>query len=417
MQTADKAKTEQAAEARILSEGGAVSKRDQASSPAQRSTETVEYERVEPEGGPQSRAGGKPPWDLLFFAAIVLLPFLASLIYFVFVADDQYTAEARFTVRSLADNGPENTTISLMQMAPAPQDAYVVASFIHSTELLERIGKRIDYRAMFSRDSHDFIGTFGKDEPTEAFLDYWKGQVTAYIDGPSNIITLRVQTFRPEDSVQLAKAILDESEKLLNELSDRSRRDMIAGAMAEVDRAGKTYGDTLAALNNFQKEAALLNPQAAAMETGMLLTGLTAKKLELDSRLFTLQQSGGTNGPNYRQLQIARQSLESQIEDMRGKLTGTEDASVANSLTQFSRLETDRMVAEKLYEATRSNYEMTLAAAMRKALYLTIFVKPVLPEEALYPRRIASPLLMLVAFFVIWSILRLAWASVEDHRL
>lgn len=416
MQTADTVKTDQTAQAQILSEGGPVSK-SKKEAPAQRGAETVDYERVEPDSGQQTQTGGKPPWDLLLFAAIVILPFLASLIYFVFIAEDQYTAEARFTVRSLADNSPEVVTVSLLNMAPAPQDAYVVTSFIHSTALLDRIRDRIDYRAMFRRSGYDFIGSFSDNGSSEAFLDYWKGQVSAYIDGPSNIITLRVRTFRPEDSIRLANAILEESEKLINELSDRSRHDMIAGSMAEVERAGKAYGATLAALNNFQKQSALLNPQVSAMETGALLTGLIAKKLEFDSRLFMLQQSGGTNSPAYRQLLIGREAMEAQIEEMRGKMTGSENKSFADSLAEFSRLDTDRMVAEKLYEATRRNYEMTLMAAMRKGLYLTVFVKPLLPEEALYPRRFLTPLLMLIGFFVLWAVVRLIWASVEDHRL
>lgn len=380
--------------------------------------ETVEYSRTQDRPQAMPKAGGRTPWRLIVFSLIVLVPFLASVMYYAFVAADQYTAEARFAVRSLADEEKEDESdVSILKMTPASQDAYVVTSFIHSTEILRRIGAYLDYRAMFVRDGSDFYAEFDPDDSAEEFLSYWNNQVYTYIDGPSGIVVLRVRTFSPEDSIKLANAILEESEKLINELSTRSRNDMIASARAEVERTGKTYGEALAALNRFQKESGLLSPEAQAEQTGKLLTGLMAQKLELDSRLFVIQQSNGIDSPTYRQLVLGRSSIEAQIEELRNQMTGKEVESYANTLNAFARLETDRMVAEKLYEATRHHYDMSLAAAMRKALYLTVFVQPMLPEEALYPRRIMTPVLTLFFLFVLWAILSLAWASIEDHRL
>lgn len=381
-------------------------------------TETVEFSRAQDTSQAVPQAGGRTPWRFIAFALVVLVPFLASTLYYAFIASDQYTAEARFAVRSLAEEGTdEESSAGILKMSPASQDAYVVTSFIHSTEILRRIGTRLDYRAMFVRDGSDFYAELDPDSSAEAFLTYWNGQVSTYIDGPSGIVVLRVRTFTPEDSIKLANAILEESETLINELSARSRNDLIESARAEVERSGKTYGEALAGLNRFQKESGLLSPQAQAEETGRLLTGLLAQKLELDSRLFVIQQSNGIDSPTYRQLVLGRNSIEAQIEELRNQMTGAEVESYANTLNTFTRLETDRMVAEKLYEATRRHYEMSLAAAMRKALYLTVFVHPMLPEEALYPARIMTPLLVLFFCFVLWATLSLAWASVEDHRL
>lgn len=380
--------------------------------------EPVEYSRAEDRAQAVPKAGGRTPWRLIIFALIVLVPFLASALYYAFIAADQYTAEARFAVRSLADEGTEEgSDAGILKMSPASQDAYVVTSFIHSTEILRRIGTHLDYKAMFVRDGSDFYAEFDPQDSAEEFLKYWNYQVSTYIDGPSGIVVLRVRTFSPEDSIKLANAVLEESEKLINELSARSRNDMIESARAEVERTGKTYGTALAELNRFQKESGLLSPQAQAEETGKLLTGLMAQKLEFDSRLFVIQQSNGIDSPTYRQLVLGRNSVEAQIEDLRNQMTGKEVESFANTLNAFSRLETDRMVAEKLYEATRRHYDMALAAAMRKALYLTVFVRPMLPEEALYPERLMTPVLVIFFCFVLWATLSLAWASIEDHRL
>ncbi|PZR47956.1 MAG: capsule biosynthesis protein, partial [Stutzerimonas stutzeri] len=226
---------------------------------ASAAVETVEYSRAGAQAQAEPKAGGRTPWRFVLFALIVLVPFLASVLYYGFIAADQYTAEARFAVRSLAEESKdEDSDAGILSMSPASQDAYVVTSFIHSSEILQRIGARLDYKAMFVRDGSDFYAEFDPEESAEAFLDYWNHQVSTYIDGPSGIVILRVRTFSPENSIALANAILEESEKLINELSVRSRNDMIESARAEVERTGKTYGATLAELNRFQKESGLL---------------------------------------------------------------------------------------------------------------------------------------------------------------
>ena len=394
--------------------------------PAQRARtdlEEIEYIPVHDGNEPETQSGGKPPLRLIGFILLVILPFLASSVYYAFIASDQYVAEARFAVRAVSGTGDTSDAsdpggpTSALNMRSASQDAYVVTSFIHSTEILNRIGKKIDYRSMFIRQNADFMSRFGSSRSDEEFLKYWNDHVTAYIDVTSGIITLKVRTFSPDDSVKLADAIIEESEKLINELSERARNDIVQSMKADVQKSGKAYGDTLIALNQFQNASGLLSPQTQAKNSGAILTGLLAQKLEFETRLFVMRQSNAQNSPTYQQLNLAKESLDAQIEKMKSALTGPENASLAKSLLEYSRLETDRMIAEKLYESSQKNYDAVLAEALRKTLYLAVFVKPVLPDESIFPRRVSTPLIILLALVVTWATLSLIWASVEDHRI
>jgi capsular polysaccharide transport system permease protein len=394
--------------------------------PAQRARtdiEDIEYIPVHDSSEPETQSGGKPPLRLIGFVLLVILPFLASSVYYAFIASNQYVAEARFAVRAVSgagdtsDAGDPGGATSALNMRSASQDAYVVTSFIHSTEILNRIGKKLDYRAMFTRQNADFLSRFSSARSDEEFLKYWNDHVSAYIDVTSGIITLKVRAFTPDDSVKLADAIIEESEKLINELSERARNDIVQSMKADVQKSGKTYGDTLAALNQFQNASGLLSPQMQAKNSGTLLTGLLAQKLEFETRLFVMRQSNAQNSPTYQQLNLAKDSLDAQIEKMRSELTGPENASLAKALLDYSRLETDRMIAEKLYESAQKNYDAVLAEALRKTLYLAVFVKPVLPDESIFPRRVSTPLIILLALIVTWATLSLIWASVEDHRI
>lgn len=369
---------------------------------------------------PQTRAGGRPPFAVMSFIAFVILPFIASVLYFAFIASDQYTAEARFAVRTIARESAEDDVDSdVLSMSNVSQDAYIVTSFIHSTEILRRISKKVDPRVIFARADADFLSRFEEGRSNEAFLHYWNEQVSTFIDGPSGIVTLKVRTFTPTESTQLAKVIIEESERLINELSGRAQQDVVRRFGGEVDRTAALYKTSLQMMNEYQNSAGFLNPATQATQTGKLLTGLLERKLEIDSRLFVLRQSLAEASPAYQQLNIAKQSLEEQLQKLQQQLVGSSkaDNNISRSLLRFSQLETDRRVAEGLYQIARKNFDVAQAEALRKALYVVVFVEPNIPEEALYPRRLATPLLILLALTVGWVTIALAWASVEDHRL
>ncbi len=366
------------------------------------------------------KTSNRIPFAFLSYLGLVIVPFVASTIYFGFIASDQYIAEARFAVRSLSENHEADSAGgSPLSMSTMSQDGFIVTSFIHSTELLNRIDRIINYREIFSDPGIDFLSRFNRQESNERFLQYWSSQVTTFVDGPSGIITLKTRTFSPENSKRLASIIIDESEKLINELSVRAQRDMTARFADEVGRATERYESALAALQNFQNATGILTPEARASEAGSLLAGLLSKKLELDTRLFVLKESRAESSPGHQQLVLASKSLEGQIEKLRDAVAGDSSASqnIANAIKSFSQLETDRRVAESLYEVARKNLEAARAEAMRKSLYLVVFVPPTLPQESLYPHRLSSPLLILLALTVAWATLALIWASVEDHKL
>ncbi len=116
--------------------------------------------------------------------------------------------------------------------------------------MLKRIGEKIDYRSMFARQDADFLSRFRSSDSDEDFLDYWENHVTAYIDVSSGIITLKVRAFAPDDSVKLSNAIIQESESLINELSQRARNDIVQSMQADLEKSGKAYNDTLIALKS-----------------------------------------------------------------------------------------------------------------------------------------------------------------------
>ena len=68
-------------------------------------------------------------------------------------------------------------------------------------------------------------------------MQYWRGQVDPFYDPANGTVVVRVRAFAPVDALQLAQAIVSASEKLVNDLSSRARRDTVSHAEAEVAQA------------------------------------------------------------------------------------------------------------------------------------------------------------------------------------
>ena len=364
------------------------------------------------------------PWRPLSFVVLVLVPFLLSVYYYGWVASDQYEAEARFVVRTIASGEAEESeeegegkSGGLINMSALTQDAYVVTSFIHSAEILRRMGESIDWGKVYSHPGIDRLSRFDPSDGAEPFLEYWKGKVTTFVDGPSGIDVVQVRPFDPNDARVIADAIVGESEILVNELSERARRDLVRRAAQEVNAAAARYTLSLAALNKYQNESGMLEPTASATAIGETLTGLLAKRLEVEGRMDVLEKGNNVNSPTYRQLALARTTLNRQIEEQQARLASSgSDETLSRALVDFSRLETDKLLAEKLYEAARKNLEAVQQAALRQSAYIAPFARPLVADTPRYPKRFVTPILIFIALLVLWATTLLAFATVEDHR-
>ncbi|MDN8842422.1 capsule biosynthesis protein, partial [Staphylococcus aureus] len=92
---------------------------------------------------------------------------------------------------------------------------------IASRQMVEAMERQMPLRDMYSRDGIDFFSRFDANEPIELFLRYWRKRVTTHVDSNGGIVTLNVAAFDPEESYRLAQALMDESERMVNELSVR----------------------------------------------------------------------------------------------------------------------------------------------------------------------------------------------------
>jgi capsular polysaccharide transport system permease protein len=388
-------------------------------------------------GEPKSPVGGilrglalprlKISPHLASFIGCVLVPAFAAVVYYAFIASNQYAAEARFAVRAVeadvgdaAKDGASSTGSSVsFSFTATGQNAYIVTSYIRSRTIVDDLNAKLDLREIFRRPEADFWARLKRDSSIDELTEYWKSMVTTYIDAPSGIVTLEVRAFRQDDALALGKAVMELSEMLVNRVSDRARRDAMEMAEKEVRRTYTATQAALAELHRFRDSAGIIDPAQAATEIGKLVVPLMAEKIRLESELFVSSRDLDDTAPTMKALKSRLETTEKQIADLKSKLTRSDGAgrTVSASLVKFEELELQRQFSEKLYSLAQADLDRARLRADRQSIYLTVFVPPSLPEESRYPRRLAFPILIFLGLAVVWSIVAMIVASVEDHRL
>lgn len=370
--------------------------------------------------------GRKRRWGIaVSWVLVVFLPtFLVGLYYFLFAAD-QYAVETRFAVRSSAPqlSGGLLSTLGL-GLGGAGNDTYIILEYIHSREILHRIDKKIDLRKKFRRPSRDFYARLADDAAYEDFLKYWKSMVTVNVDRISRILTVKVYAFTADDARDIASAILEESERMVNELSERARADALAYAQREVASAEERLRSIRRKFLKFRSSTQQIDPAKQAQVQVVLIGKLEEQLTEIKTKLAEARSYLSENAPTIMFMKNKVAVLEDQIRKQKQKLGNKKFGKAGSSkggstlstvLSDYEALMVEREFAEKLYVSALSGLEQARIMAGRQQRYLATFVKPYMPDKALYPKRIRNTIYVFLSLCLVWALGVLMVQSIRDR--
>lgn len=358
------------------------------------------------------------------FVLMVLVPTIAAGVYYGLVASDVYISEAKFAVRGTAEKLPSSSSAALAMFSSVStmnsnQEAYVLANYIQSTPLIEKMEKQVGVREAFSRADIDPLSRLSADVPVERLRRYWDKMVVASIDNLSGVLSLEVRAFRPQDALAIAQAILVESERLVNDISRRKRADTVAFAQEEVSRAEKRLKDARLAIEEFRNQSGTLDPVKSAEATSRLLIALRTQKIDFENEIATARRTLSDASPSVQILSSRLKAMNEQIAGIETQLTAKGeggDNPASKKLARYEGLELEREFSEKVYILTLTALERSRIEADRQQLYLVTFVPPGLAERSLFPNRSAATAVVFACTLAFWSVLSLLVAAVKDHN-
>jgi capsular polysaccharide transport system permease protein len=356
----------------------------------------------------------------LSFVIVVVLPALITAAYYFVVAADQYVAEFRFALRSAEPERHDPALFLQESIAPSPMglDSYVVVQYLASRAIIDDLSATVDLRKMFSRSEADWPVRLDLPVSIEELVRYWKRQVDAFFDATNGTIVVRARAFTPQDALSLAEGILASSERLVNELSARARRDALRDAEEEVGRAEKRLKSALIRLRDFRDKEGIIDPRKTADATVALAGRVRGELVRADTELSTLKHYMRDDAPSIKMLEARVQSLEAQRRAVESEVTDTEKTrseALSRVMGSYEQLESERTFAENTYQHALQALDRSRINADRQQVYLATFVRPTLPEEPLYPRRLQSVAVATGVAFAVWMIGGFILQSIRDH--
>ncbi|WP_293971102.1 lipopolysaccharide biosynthesis protein [Sphingomonas sp.] len=354
------------------------------------------------------------------FGLIVVLPTLVLASYLFLIASDQYESEAHFLVRSANSSSLPSTGLSqALSMVGAPStatgEATSVADYLTSHDVVATL--RHDNRLVerFHDADADLLSRLRRADPTpEQLLKYYRRQVDVHLNAETGITTVKVHSFRPEDSYQLVEALLRLGEKRVNMLNVRSYNDAIAVARKQLTDAENALAQSQGRLTQFRQARRDIDPRASGQAQITLVTSLDGQLSQAKAQLSAMGSMIDRSSPQYRAIAARVQALQRQVAAQSGKLTGSNEA-IAADIGGYEGLQLRQEFLAKRYEAAAASLDKARDQALRQQLYLVRVVDANMPVKSLYPQRWRILLTTVVVMLLVYSIGWLIVAGVREH--
>ena len=295
-------------------------------------------------------------------------------------------------------------------------DALAVRDYALSRDMLKLLNEQRDFIRHYQDTRHDWISRLKSGASFEEAYEYYGNKVYADYDQASGSVTLRVRAFSARKAHELAQSVLQNSEEMVNRLSERQRQDRTRHAEAELKLAEQRLVAARAAIVALQQKYGDFNPQQTAGAAMQIRTALEGELAKARAELMQLKSFMNDQAPQVLAANEKIKSLSAQIAGESRRLVDPSKAKgLHTSMADFEAAMTEKEFAEKIYASALSALELARADAARQHRYLAVIASPSTPDESTYPHRVRSVLATFVLAFLLLGVGSLIGAAVREH--
>lgn len=360
---------------------------------------------------------------MLSFVVMVIVPMALTLFYLHVRAADQYGSDVAFSVRSEEQGSAIELLGGITDLSgSSSSDSDVLYAYLDSQELVSKVDARVDLGRIWGHVSTDTDPVFAFEATglIEDLHDHWNRKVSIIYDSGTQIITVRVLAFTPQDAQAIASAMLEESTLMINELSAVAREDAIRYAREDLEVASTRLREARQSLTLFRNRTQIVDPSIDTQNQMGVLVTLQQQLADALIELGLLRDTTSDGDPRITQATRRVEVIQEQIDAERQKLGlggGTEGGVVfADLVGEYEGLIVDREFAQITYTTALASFNAAQADANRQSRYLAAHVRPSLAQKSQYPDRLKLTLLIALFSFLSWAIACLVYYSLRDRN-
>lgn len=355
----------------------------------------------------------------MLFWLCVAVPTSLSMLYFGLLASDVYVSESRFVVRS-----PKKPSVPGVGMlletagfSNGSDEMRAAQGFIGSRDALRALETDGLARRAWENDRIFLLNRFnpfGLDGSFEQLFLYYAGKVDAEFDSETGLTTLKARAFTPQVSQAINLRLLEQAERLVNQLNDRSQGDLVVFAQREVTEAQGKARTAALALASYRNRAGVIDPERQATVQLQMVSKLQDELIGARMQLAQLVAAAGDN-PQIPLLKLRVAGLQAAIAEQMGAVAGG-SGSLSGAAAQYQRLQLEREFADRQLSVALATLQDARNEARRQRAYVERVAQPSQPDNAMEPRRMRGILSVLIAGLVMWGVLSMLLAGVREHR-
>ena len=349
---------------------------------------------------------------------IVLLPTVLVAIYYYVIAADQYQSEAHFVVRTAdapaAPNGLSQA-LTMVGGTSSERDAMVIKDYLESHDAVDALQSKIGLTERFRRPEADAVSRLWFMNPTPEQIErYFMGKVDVDVSSETGITTLKVRSFRPEDSYLIIRELLKLGEDRVNTLNERNYANAIAMSQHRVHEAEANLSQIQRQITQFRLREQDFNPQVTGASRTSMVSDLQGQLAVAKAQEASMAAVVSANSPQLVALRRRVAALSRQVGTEGAKLSQG-PGNVAAGMGAYEGIKVRQEMAGKQLEIATAGLQRAQDDARRQQLFVVPVVDPNMPVKALYPERTKT---VLTAFFTLLLVYGIGWlitAGVREH--
>ncbi|WP_442861890.1 capsule biosynthesis protein [Campylobacter sp. P0109] len=350
----------------------------------------------------------------------VIYIMIVVIFYYTFIAADRYVSNVSLSVKSTDGGSPISLSgiESLVGVASSStEDIKLLQEYIKSFDMLQKLDEKINLRSLYEKQKIDLFFRIYSSTSKESYLKYYRDRIHILFDDTTGLLNVAVEGFSPEDARNISAAILEECERFINEISHNIAREQLRFAQGELESAKQKYKDAKNELLAFQNEYGVFDPQSLAKTKAGFITEIELQISKKETELNTMRSYLNDNAPEIAALKAELRAHKEQLEKERRKVASNASQDKLNDVVaQFEALYLNLSFAEDVYKTAITAVETTRIEIGRKAKQVVVIQSPYVPDSAAYPNKMYNIITIFVILTLIFGVVRLVRAIIDEHR-
>jgi len=318
---------------------------------------------------------------------LLIVPVLASAIYFYFIASNRYVTRSDFVIRKAEDSEVASGGSALANLLgktnqASIEDGRYLKTYLQSPQVLHDLSRTYNLETAYAPNRLDPFAGLKKGSSKEQRLKFFKKQVAVSLDELSGAIVLRTVGLTPQTSLDLNRFMLATSEQFVNRLNQDISLKQLGFAEEELQRSRYKLEKSKNNLLDYRNKNSVIDPKLEADLASQTISKLQEKLVQLRVDLATMKlQYRDINEPEMVSVSDQIKELEKQIEIERKTVLSSKGLDFNRRAADLVKLESDVSFNTDSYKLSLSAVEKARIESRRQQKFMALLSAPQLPED------------------------------------